>query len=184
MKSNLLAILAILAIMLGCNRKAATPTVALHDSSNTSVKVIKEIKEVQLPPDSAWLMAFLKCDSLGNVYLTQLESLQGERVSQNLTLTNNTINVKATDTGRKTEKREKTDSIAVVYREKPVKVPYPVYNNVLTQWQIFQIWLGRIAAVALLAFGAYKRFKGKLNIVSKLFQKLLTYIKQCQKKEV
>lgn len=170
--------------MLGCNRKAVTPTVTLHDSTSTKVKVHKEVKENQLPPDSAWLKAFLKCDSLGNVYLAQIESLQGERVTQDLTLSNNTINVKATDTGRKTERLEKTDSVAIVYREKPVKVPYPVYTNVLTQWQIFQIWLGRIAAVALLAFGAYKRFKGKLNVVSKLFQKLLTYIKQWQKKEV
>lgn len=170
--------------MLCCNRKAVTPTVTLHDSTSTNIKVIKEVNEVQLPPDSAWLKALLKCDSLGNVYLAQIENLQGERVTQDLTLNSNTLKVKATDTGRKTEKREKTDSVAIVYREKPVKVPYPVYTNVLTRWQIFWIMIGKIAAVVLLAFEAYKRFKGKLNVVSKLFKKLLTYIKQCQKKEV
>lgn len=168
-RSKLLTTLVILTIIPGCNRKVVTPTVTLHDSTSTNVKVVKEIKEVQLPPDSAWLKALLMCDSIGNVYLTQIESLQGERVIQNLNLDNNTLNVKATDTGRKTEKLEKTDSVATVYREKPVNVPYPVYTNKLTQWQIFQMWLGRIAAVALLVFFIYKWLKGKLSIISKLF---------------
>lgn len=126
-------------------------------TSSTVQTVTREIvrdNTLFLPADSAWLKALLACDSLGNVYLQRLEGYQaGERLPPpQLHLSNNLLTASAT-----------ADSAAVFLRWKELHVlrdsvrvevlpPVHITTNVLSSWQSFQLWAGRIA-LGLLALG-------------------------------
>lgn len=171
MKARTLLILVITMLVAACNKKVAT-VVTLTDSTSIATNNITIDKEVQLAPDSALVAALLRCDSLGNVYLAEINTLNGERVKQQLTLKDNNLTVTATDAAKERIIYLRYDSI--VYQRKEVPVPYPVveYTNELTQWQIFQIWLGRILLAAVLFYAIKIKFKGSLNSVINLIKKV------------
>lgn len=83
MKKWLLFIIVLL-LCPGCK----TPKIA-----TTETKTVTEIREVvrdttiTVPPDSAWLRAWLECDSLGNVLMRQLSEQKGSRSEVSLKLT-------------------------------------------------------------------------------------------------
>lgn len=161
--AKLIIVIALIALV-GCNRRITTPAVVeLKDSSRTEVRTEYIIQEVQLPPDSAYIEAYLECDSNGQVLLRHIEQLQGYRVSSSLGLTNNIITVTATDRATKQVERTSTDSTSVRMVEVPV--PYPVERrvNYISGWQWFQIWVGRIALVLVLIIVAFKIVKSKFK---------------------
>lgn len=153
--------------LVGCSPKVGIP-VALHDS--VRIETVERIVEVPQPIDSSLVQAYLKCDSLGNIYISQIAQLQGERVKQELKLSNGLITVKATDSN-KTFSHEKT-AARIEYKEKAVPVPYEV--NKLTTWQAFQIWIGRLVLIALALWSIYRLvIKKYLTPIQTLFKKFL-----------
>ena len=130
---------------------------------NDTVELIRD-SIYTIPPDSAWLMALLECDSTGNVLLKQITDLQlGHRIKPGITLTNNKLTVNC-----------KVDSMAVYLswkerhiktsRDSKVSKTYVVQWNYLTNSQVFQMYCGR-AFLALLGCAALYmlyRFRKKL----------------------
>jgi len=159
-----------------CGRKQII-TVPVKDSTDVRVRVIKEVETVQLPPDSAWLNAFFECDSNNQVLLKKVETLQGERVKQDFTYTNGQLTTRATDNAVK--KVESNVKYSIIYErvEVPYPVEVPVEVNKLTQWQIFQMWLGRLAVISIAIWLLITKFKNKLKPI-------LKFISLWQKKEV
>lgn len=60
--------------------------------TNDSIAVREIVKDsiITIPPDSAWLKAWLECDSAGNVLLQQLEQRNGEKIKATYTLERDT----------------------------------------------------------------------------------------------
>ena len=160
----------LVAVQLGCNKRIVPNTIPVKDSTFIQVSNTSLREDIPGAPDSAFIRAFLQCDSLGNIYLKTIAQLQGEVVSQSLQFDGKTLEVEAKSNTRIIKEVITRDSI--VDREVEVPVPYPVetVTNRLTSWQGFQIWLGRIllitGAVYLLA-----RFAGpKISVIKNLFK--------------
>lgn len=173
MRRVILITLLLLPAALSCGRRTAM-LVTTHDSTRVQTSHTEVDRETPLAPDSAQVTARLNCDSLGNVYLAALSALQGERVKQELMLSNNTFTVTATDRAKERIVYITRDSL--VYRDKEIPVPYPVEVEVnrLTLWQKALMWFGAACALAISSYGAYLLVvKGKLSIVLKLVKSLI-----------
>lgn len=149
MKGTLILI-SLMVMLIGC--KVQEPITI------TNTKVEKEYIKitdtlVKTAPDSSSIAALLKCDSLGNVYLTQLNDVKGRVTSQTVSLKDNKIIVDC-----------KVDSMAVfVKMSKAYKTssdtttvkPPPEYIEVekpLTWWAktlriCGYLWIGSILLV-------------------------------------
>lgn len=158
--------------MSSCCRKITAPLVIpVHDSLNTAVNNSYILEDKPGIPDSASILALLRCDSLGNVYLTTITQLQGRIVNQALSLENNELKVDATTDTRDKKETIRRDSIRTVYKDKPVPYPVETITNRLTSWQGFQIWMGRIGLIALIIFLIIKFAGSKLSFITNLFKK-------------
>lgn len=155
-----------LALLAGCQTVRHVP-VPVRDSTDVKVRVVREVNTVELPADSAWLMAYFECDSNSRVLLKMVETLQGERVKQNFTYTDGRLEATATDSAVREFESIARDSIIYEHIEVPYPVEIPVEVNRLTPWQAFQIWCGRLAlltaAIWLLINLLKNRIKTNLN---------------------
>ena len=110
---------------------------------------------VTLPPDSAWLRAWMECDSTGNVLLRELQTANGKTTSTAITVVRH-------DTVTLFEVNCNTDSLELQLkiRDRQIRqlsnsrtVETVEVEKRLTWWQITQIYSGRIflALIAALA---------------------------------
>lgn len=150
---------------LGCSRKIA-PVAEVRDITFRHVEERVHDTFIELIPDSALIRALLACDSLGNVYLQTINSLQGERVRQHINLTDNILEVTATDYARQRHYTHHTGETIVRYKE----IPVPVEVNRLSTWQAFQVWTGRIAMILIILFAVWRMIKVRLNRIIKPFK--------------
>ena len=118
---------------------------------------IPKLIPVQIPPDSAWLRAYLACDSNNQVIMQAFEEQKGKGISSSLKLDNGILDFHVVflhDTLYIPGK----DSLIYV----PVEVPGPE-TNVLSWWQQLWIKLGKAlsSGIALYLFVRLliKRFK-------------------------
>lgn len=66
-------------LLTSCKIKKEVITVTeVKDSLVYVNEVTTEYDTISIPPDSAWLKAYLKCDSLGNVYIKELSESTGK----------------------------------------------------------------------------------------------------------
>lgn len=130
---------------------------------------------VVVPADSSAIFALLECDSLGNVLLKELTTLQGQRVTQDLILRNNTLTVLAY-----------ADSVLVdlryrlIYERKLQKAIQEFKASVKLEkkkppafWLKFLSWSGAIAWVAITVWAFVK---GYLNWIPKLIKTIKTWL--------
>ncbi|MCC8146447.1 MAG: hypothetical protein LIO93_08440 [Bacteroidales bacterium] len=110
----------------------------------TDVREVLRDSIIRVPADSSLVKALLECDSVGNVYMKQvLDYEKGEKLNlPEVLLESNIITVTATVDSLDIyiawkEKYETTNTTETVQ-------PMEIYTNVLTGWQWFQIWCGRI----------------------------------------
>lgn len=115
---------------------------------NDSVVVIERWRDsvVKLPPDSAWLRAWLECDSTGNVLLRELQTANGRSTSTGATIIK-------TDTVTLFEVNCNTDSLELQLKirdlkikemERSLETKVIEVERRLTGWQTIQIHLGRL----------------------------------------
>ena len=176
---NKLSIITIILLLaFSCSRKTVPVITPIKDSTKQSSTIIERITETKLVPDSASIKALVKCDSTGQAYLSVINQLQGERVNQSINQTASgkdlSIEVKAKDRAKETQKESTRVDTVIKYLEKPVPYKVPVEVNVLTGWQWFQIWLGRILLliyVILIVWNQIRNtgFKGLLNRAKSIF---------------
>jgi len=117
---------------------------------------------VTIPADSAWLRAWLECDSMGNVLLDQLEAVNGRSTTMTV------VRLTPTDSRSLMEVGCNTDSLELLLkmREQTIErmersVEYVETEKPLTWWQATQIRLGRLflaIAAALAVLITFKRF--------------------------
>jgi len=169
---GILTVVVIVWMTIGCNRHiAVTDPVYIHDTIYTAVSNSSISEDKPGIPDSASIKAILQCDSLGNVYLRTITQLQGEIVSQSLTLEDNLLTIEALSKTREKKESVRKDSIRTVTIEKPVPYPVETITNRLTSWQCFQIWIGRIILIAAVIYLIIVLAGKKLSFITKLFKK-------------
>lgn len=125
------------------------------------IQVNNRLVPVYIPPDSATIKALFECDSLNNVRLKELTELKSSSATTDFTFKDNTLRYRA-DFKKDSARVQVRDSI--IEREVPVEVPVPYEVNIVTGWQWFQIWLGRILGSLLLIFIGFRIAKMYLKI--------------------
>lgn len=161
-----------------CNRHVVPPLVVPEkDSSDHKSGIIQTEKENRLKPDSALFNALIKCDSTGKAYVAIINQLQGERVNQSINQNSQgkdlEIEIKAKDNAKEKIKVTVLWDTLYIYKQKPIPYKVEVPVNYVSGWQWFQIWLGRILAITLIAINIYRmyrdRFKSLLNRIKTIF---------------
>lgn len=157
-----IAYLIIIVLSLGaCSSSRKAKSNLIQVPVMEKIQVNNRLVPVYIPPDSATIKALFECDSLNNVRLKELTELKSSSATTDFTFQNNTLRYKA-DFKRDSVRVQVRDSI--IEREVPVEVPVPYEVNILTGWQWFQIWLGRILGGLLLIFVGFKIAKIFLKI--------------------
>lgn len=143
-----------------CSEKypcVSSTTEYVHD---TVVETIHDTTLV-IKKDSSYIEAYLECDSSGRVLINQISQLDGKISRLKFQLKNNVIYVEC-----------KVDSLSVYlswknrYESKTQVKTNTITKttNILTQWQIFQLWLGRILLVIILVYVAVKIIRRYVSV--------------------
>lgn len=133
---------------------------------NDSTIIIERVKDttIILPPDSAWLKAWIQCDSTGNVLLQQLEAQSSKLITPMARVES------VAPSGAILSLDCKTDSLEMVIRLKERTIQhlqqskttqYIEVERKLTWWQQVQIHLGRVLFALLAAAVFYAIIKLK-----------------------
>lgn len=125
-------------------------------------RIVERLVPVKIANDSLSIKALFRCDSLNNVVMKQLTEQKSKGVSSQFTFNAGQLKYKA-DAAHDTIYLPAKDSI--IYKEVPIKVDVPVEVNKLTQWQIIQMWAGRVLLGLMLLYGIYTVIKSKLNLL-------------------
>lgn len=121
--------------------------------TNDSLCIKEVVRDsiITLPPDSAWLYAWLECDSAGNVLLKELEQVQGNRLKiENLSLEKDSTGV------AKLRLLAIVESLKAEIEIKDKLIEQLKTNTVLVEAQIppfkrFLMWTGGIAIIFIAA---------------------------------
>jgi len=132
--------------------------------TNTNTSVIETLRDTVFytKADTGMVIAMLKCDSLGNVYVSRIIALEGALDSQvpTIDISDNILKVvmpvdstaiyaKLKDRYKSTTKLEAITTIKEI--------------NILSGWQWFQIWLGRVLSLLFLVCVVYLIIKLKFK---------------------
>lgn len=150
--------LVIIVLMMGC--KTSRPLIQ-EVPIQYKEKIVERLIPVELPVDSANILALFECNDLNQVIMKELTEVKSKRIQSLFSFNAGQLkyNFKsALDTVYLPAK----DSI--VSRDVPVivNVPGPEVNK-LTKWQSTQIMAGRLLLGLILLFGIYMLLKWKLK---------------------
>jgi hypothetical protein len=132
-----ITIILIIALFFACK----TPKPTAQVSVETRTTVTERLVPVPVPADSAVLTALFECDSSYNVLLKNYAEIKTQRMESEFSFSNNLLNYK---TIKPADSIRVVEQTVEVEKEVPVKVPVPYEVNIITGWQWFQIWTGRI----------------------------------------
>jgi len=144
-------------IIISC--KTSVPVKEIPVRTETVIR--ERLVPIKIPADSAVLAALLECDSMNHVRLVEINELKSSGIESGFNFVPNDLgqsllNYK-TKTVHDTVYLPAKDSI--VYKDVPIVVEVPVEVNILTGWQWFQIWAGRIFLFIIISYLAYKFLK-------------------------
>lgn len=150
-------LIGITALTVSCKAKQQVTPVPVR----AETRVTERLVEIQLPADSAWLTAWLDCDSTNQVILRGMSERKSPGVFSDLKFQNGVLNYKSQT---KPEPQQVAVRDSIVYKEIPVTVEVPVIEYRQTKTQNF---LSRVGGLTLLFFGlrfAWKFLKSKFII--------------------
>ena len=79
---------AMLLLMVGCKTQQ-TPVITNTDITERTVQDVLRDTIIKEKPDSATITALFKCDSLNNVLLDEINTMQGDRIKPSINITKN-----------------------------------------------------------------------------------------------
>ena len=122
-------------------------------TTNDSIAIKEIVRDsiITIPPDSAWLYAWLECDSAGNVLLKELEQVQVDRLKMEK------FSLERDSTGvAKLRMLAIVESLKAEIEIKDKLIEQLKTNSVLVEAQIppfkrFLMWTGAIAIIFVIA---------------------------------
>lgn len=113
-----------------------------------------------LDDSQMWLDMLFECDSSGQVFARELGNLQTENTNLKLQLKDGRLVVYV-------NKPNDTIMVHSVDKIRVQKIVQTIKVNVLTQWQIIQMWCGRLLALIVLLALAYWFIQARINRINK-----------------
>ena len=132
---------------------------------NDSIVIIENVRDtiIILPPDSAWLKAWLQCDSTGNILMQRLETYNSKTIRTIARITPTTVGAIVT-LDCKTDSLEMLISVkdrTIRHLQQSQTIRYIEVERQLSWWQQTQIHLGRALLALLAAAVVYATIKLK-----------------------
>lgn len=131
-----------------CAQWNCCPTV--HDSTVTIHT--NTVDTVLIQDGKAWLDMVMKCDSAGQVYISTVTNLQNQNTD--LKFSFDSLGHLILSYKRPNDTVFLTSDSVIQFRDRIVQNP-PVTTNIVTKWQAFQIYAGRIVLILLLIWLVY-----------------------------
>lgn len=154
----------IILLFLGCKSAKVTQIPV-----KTVERVTERLVPIEVPGDSAVLVALFECDSLNRVLLKEVKDYKGSKVATGINFENGRLNYKA---------NFKLDTVYVpstkieTEKEVPVIVEVPVVEYRQTKIQRILFYIGLLSAVSAVAWLSVNIKTGNLlNIILKLFKR-------------
>jgi len=134
-------------IATGC--RLQKPVIYEHKADTIVITKERTIIDTVIGMDSAIMMAFFKCDSANNVYLSRLSQLQGQSLRLAVDYNNGLLKLKAESPVRNKIDNKMADSIIVqkqvIYKEKFIEKEKPY-----SFWTKCQIYGFRILLIIII----------------------------------
>ena len=150
-------IILFISLLTACKTPVQTSSVKISDSTYVE-KLVHDT--TRIPADSSWFYAWLKCDSLGNVFIASLSDHKTEGIKTDVTFNNGKLIYK-------TEKASKEIVTTAINKETKVKKQDKESITItLIKMSLFQkifFWIGLIGSVAGLIYLGIK-IKGRILI--------------------
>ena len=150
-------IILFISLLTACKTPVQTSSVKTNDSTYVE-KLVHDT--TRIPADSSWFYAWLKCDSLGNVFIASLSDHKTEGIKTDVNFNNGKLIYK-------TEKASKEIVTTVINKETKVKKQdKETITITLIKMSLFQkifFWIGLIGSVAGLIYLGIK-IKGRILI--------------------
>jgi len=148
-------IILFISLLTACKTPIQTSSVKTNDSTYVE-KLVHDT--TRIPADSSWFYAWLKCDSLGNVFIASLSDHKTEGIKTDVTFNNGKLIYK-------TEKASKEIVTTAINKETKVKKQdKETITITLIKMSLFQrifFWIGLIGSVAGLIYLGIK-IKGRI----------------------
>lgn len=142
-------------LFLGC-RSAKVTQIPIR----TVERVTERLVPIEVPGDSAMLIALFECDSLNNVLLKSISEKKGKQTGTSLDFKDGRLNFRA---DFKPDTIYVTGKTIEIEREVPIIVPVPEVEYRQTAFQNFLSWAGGIALLLIALWGGWKLIKRKLK---------------------
>lgn len=138
---KLVFVLLFFSFIVGCKTKKEI----VYERSDSLVYIEKlRFDTIITPADSSWLKAFFKCDSLGNVYISELLDLKSKGVGTSVNFSNGVLSYE-------TKRDEKKNAVPCIdsYTDKKTK---EIINTtkIIVKMSFFQkvfFWIGLISVI-------------------------------------
>ena len=108
---------------------------------------------VTTPADSSWLKAYFKCDSLGNVYISEMLDLKSKEVATSLNFSNGMLNFA-------TKREEKKTLVPCIdrYINRRIKETITLTKTIvkMSAFQKIFFWIGMMGTIALIILLYFK----------------------------
>ena len=139
-------IILLISLLTACKTPVQTSSVKTNDSTYVE-KLVHDT--TRIPADSSWFYAWLKCDSLGNVFIASLSDHKTEGIKTDVTFNNGKLIYT-------TEKASKEIVTTAINKETKVKKQEKETITItLIKMNLFQkifFWIGLIGSVAVLIY--------------------------------
>lgn len=154
MKKLILVVIGIILLFTSCGIFKKCPQsvlLSVVDSSYTETIYNTKIDTFKIPQDSAFYYALLECIN-GNVVERNIRNENGKHSQVTVAIKDGTLVAKCVVDSFSVYKEYQNSHTTTVEVKTITKQLPPITTNILTQWQIFQLWLGRILLVVGLGF--------------------------------
>jgi hypothetical protein len=138
---KIIFILMVFSLLISCKAKKEITS----DRSDSTVYIEKlRFDTVITPADSSWLKAWFKCDSLGNVYVSQLIDLKSKEINSDFSFSDGVLSYS-------TQRDEKKTAVPCVdrYFTKKQKETITITKTIvkMSMFQKIFFWLGLIGVI-------------------------------------
>ena len=141
-------ILIMFAVLLFTNCRCPKETLRIQKDSTSSIQNVVPVY-IKTPADSSWLKAYMKCDSLGNVYISQIIDLKSSGINTSFDFKDGVVNYKT---------NRKADSILIYTINKEttinrsLKSTETIIVKEMSSFQKIFFWIGLILSILLLIY--------------------------------
>lgn len=155
-------LLSIPVLMMACRTTKHTATETKTIVTERTVETVRD-SIITLPADSAWLMAYLECDSIGQINIKKiLDYEKGKRSSvPKISIKDNVLTAynECEELEILIKIYERYNELLLQHRE---NVKETIYINKLKSWQVVLMCMG-VAFIFLISYNIYKFFKNIIN---------------------